>query len=114
MLESGKMHYKGRLVLSATSAWIPKLLLEFYITPIGGHSGVFHTFRRIAQSIHGIVMKKIVTDFMVVVMCASRKNIWPVHLKGCCKPYQFQQLHGKRLLWILSLDYLNLIVLMPF
>ncbi|CAH9076522.1 unnamed protein product, partial [Cuscuta epithymum] len=32
----GKLFFKGRLVLAATSEWIPKLLHEFHDTPEGG------------------------------------------------------------------------------
>lgn len=35
------LYYKGHLVLSANSPWIPKLLHEFHLTPIGGRFG-FH------------------------------------------------------------------------
>lgn len=31
-LENGRLHYKGRLVLSATSVWILKLIAEFHTT----------------------------------------------------------------------------------
>jgi len=37
-LENGKLHYKGRMVLSSSSSWIPKLLQEYHTTPMGGHS----------------------------------------------------------------------------
>lgn len=30
MIENGRLHYKGRLVLSARSGWIPKLFSEFH------------------------------------------------------------------------------------
>ncbi|XP_047148658.1 uncharacterized protein LOC124820913 [Vigna umbellata] len=42
-LEQDRLHYKGRLVLSAKSIWIPKLLVEFHMTRIGGHSSVYRT-----------------------------------------------------------------------
>ncbi|XP_017442779.1 uncharacterized protein LOC108347848 [Vigna angularis] len=38
-LENDRLHYKGRLVLSAKSIWIPKLLVEFHVTSTRGHSG---------------------------------------------------------------------------
>lgn len=33
-LENDKLHYKGRLVLSAQSTWIAKLIVEFHTTNI--------------------------------------------------------------------------------
>lgn len=61
-LEHDRLHYKGRLVLSAQSVWIPKLLAEFHSTR--GHSGVYRTYRKVAQSLYWIVMKKSATDFV--------------------------------------------------
>ena len=46
-LESGRLHYKGRLVLSASSSWIPRLLHGYQTTPLGGHSRIFHAYKRI-------------------------------------------------------------------
>jgi len=57
-LENDKLHYKGRLVLAANSVWIPKLLHEFHLTPMGGHFGVYITYLRIAQTLHWKGMKK--------------------------------------------------------
>lgn len=51
-LENGRLHHKGRLALSAQSAWIPRLLAEFHNTVTGGHSKVYRTYRRLAQSLH--------------------------------------------------------------
>ncbi|KAK7247608.1 hypothetical protein RIF29_42494 [Crotalaria pallida] len=56
-LEGDKLYYKGRLVLSSTSTWISKLFQEFHSTPTGGHSGVYRTYRRMAQSLFWIGMK---------------------------------------------------------
>lgn len=40
-LEHDRLHYKGRLVISAQSVWIPKLLAVFHMTSTGGHLGVY-------------------------------------------------------------------------
>lgn len=61
-LEHGRLHYKGRLVLSEKSGWIPKLLAEFHATNTGGHSGVYRTYKRLAQSLYWIGMKRVVAD----------------------------------------------------
>lgn len=73
-LENDRLHYKGRLVISANSVWIPKLLAEFHVTSTGGHSGVFRTYRRIAQSLYWVCTKKDVTDFVAgCVICQQHK-----------------------------------------
>lgn len=32
-IENGRLHYKGRSVVSAKSSWVPKLLVEYHTTP---------------------------------------------------------------------------------
>lgn len=56
-LENDRLYYKGRLVIAATSSWVPRLLNEYHSSPMGGHSGIFRTYRRIAQSLYWIGMK---------------------------------------------------------
>lgn len=48
-LENGRLHHKGRLVLSAKSACIPKIQARFHTTTTEGHSGVYRTNRRMAR-----------------------------------------------------------------
>jgi len=75
-LENEKLHYKGRLVLSATSVRIPKLLQKFHSTPLKGHSGIFRTYRRIAQSLHWKGMKRSITEYMAASpVCQQNKYI---------------------------------------
>ncbi|WVZ12616.1 hypothetical protein V8G54_017146 [Vigna mungo] len=75
-LEHERLHHKGRLVLSAKSKWIPKLLAEFHVTQTGGHSGVYRTYRRIAQSLYWVGMKKDVTEFVAkCLVCQQHKYL---------------------------------------
>ncbi|WVY89838.1 hypothetical protein V8G54_035352 [Vigna mungo] len=75
-LEHEKLHHKGRLVLSAQSKWIPKLIAEFHVTQTGGHSGVYRTYRRVAQSLYWNGMKKDVTEFVArCVVCQQHKYL---------------------------------------
>lgn len=53
--KEGVLYYEDRLVISATSEWIPKLLQEFHATPQGGHSGFYRTYRRLAANMYWIV-----------------------------------------------------------
>lgn len=50
-LESGKVFYKGRIVLNRESRWIPKLFGEFHEGVVGGHSGVQKTYQRLAREV---------------------------------------------------------------
>lgn len=73
-LENDQLHYRGRLVLSAKSSWNPKLLAEFHVTSTGGHSGVFRTYRRLAQSLYWMGMKNTMTEFVAgCVICQQHK-----------------------------------------
>ena len=63
-------------MLSATSVWIPKLLKEFHTTPVGGHYGVFRTYRRISQSLHWKGMKRCVTEYVATCpVCQQSKYV---------------------------------------
>ena len=42
-------YFKDRLVLSKNSTRIPLLLKELHDSPLGGHSGFFRTFKRVAN-----------------------------------------------------------------
>lgn len=57
-LEHERLHYKGRMVLSAKSSWLPKLMAEFHVTQMGGHSRIYRTYMRIAQSLYWVGMKR--------------------------------------------------------
>lgn len=41
--------YKYRVVVPPSSHLVPQLLKEHHDTPIGGHSGVLCTYRRLAR-----------------------------------------------------------------
>lgn len=52
VLVGGKLFHKGRICISASSNWIPKLLEEYHATPTGGHSGAWRTYKRISANIY--------------------------------------------------------------
>lgn len=45
---TGVASITSRLVLPATSGLIPKFIREFHSLAMGGHSGFFHTYMRLA------------------------------------------------------------------
>ncbi|GKD43994.1 retrotransposon-related protein [Tanacetum coccineum] len=63
-LVNGKLYHKERLVIPATSPWIPQLLEEFHSSPNGGHSGFYRTYRRLASRIYWLGMTKSVREFV--------------------------------------------------
>jgi len=85
-LEHGRLHHKGRLVLSANSAWIVRLLDEHNTKPIGGHSTVFKTYMRLSQSLYWIGMKKMVTDFVVACLVCQQHKYLASSPQGLLQP----------------------------
>lgn len=51
-LENGRLYFKGKLVLLINSSWIPQLFKEFHSSLAGGHSRIYRTYRRLAQSLN--------------------------------------------------------------
>jgi len=50
-LRKGRLFYQGKLVLPKYSH-IPCLIKELHESPLGGHSGYFRTFKRIAGVVY--------------------------------------------------------------
>uniref|UniRef100_A0A803PSM5 RNA-directed DNA polymerase n=1 Tax=Cannabis sativa TaxID=3483 RepID=A0A803PSM5_CANSA len=50
--------WPGRLVLPSSSPFIPLLLQEYHGSSVGGHSGVFKTFQRVAADLYWPGMRK--------------------------------------------------------
>nr|KYP56676.1 Retrovirus-related Pol polyprotein from transposon 297 family [Cajanus cajan] len=80
------LHHKGRLVLSATSSWIPKLLHEFHTSPTGGHSGIYRIYRRMAQSLFWIGMKQTVTQYVASCHVCQRSKYQASSPAGLLQP----------------------------
>lgn len=85
-LEHGRLHYKGRLVLSEKSVWIPKLLAEFHATSTGGHSGVYRTYRRLSQSLYWKGMKGAVTNYVASCLVCQQNKYLAVSPQGLLQP----------------------------
>ena len=50
--------HKGQLVLPSSSQYKETIIQEFHDTPVGGHSGILHTFKRLAANFFWWGMKK--------------------------------------------------------
>lgn len=52
VLVGEKLFHKGRICISANSTWIPRIIEEFHATPVGGHSGAWRTYKRVAANFY--------------------------------------------------------------
>lgn len=63
-VEHGDLRYKGRLVLPPKSSLIPILLHDYHDSPLGGHSGDFKTYKRIASDWFWPGMRKEIAKYV--------------------------------------------------
>lgn len=71
-----QLMYKGRLVIPTSSYLIPILLKEYHDSPLGGHSGEFKTYQRIAQEWFWVGMRKqIATYVQACATCQQQKHV---------------------------------------
>nr|GME21750.1 Retrotransposable element Tf2 [Ipomoea batatas] len=85
-LLQGCLYYKGRIVLPATSSWIPRLLEEFHCTPVGGHSGAYRTYRRLAASIYWKGMMKHTQQFVAECLVCQKNKYDTLAPAGLLQP----------------------------
>ena len=63
-LQNDLLHYRTRLVLPATSTWIPRVLFELHDSALGGHSGFYRTFKRVSANVFWRGMKKDIQTYV--------------------------------------------------
>ncbi|CAH9138635.1 unnamed protein product [Cuscuta epithymum] len=63
-ISKGLLYYRGRLVLPSSSTRIPKILMEYHATAMGGHSGYFRTMKRISNLFYWQGMKKEIQKYV--------------------------------------------------
>ncbi|KAD1443146.1 hypothetical protein E3N88_42817 [Mikania micrantha] len=63
-LKQGILFFKNRLVISASSKYLPDLLHEFHTTTTRGHSGYYRTYRRLAANLCWSGMTSAVKQFV--------------------------------------------------
>lgn len=56
--------YKGRLVIPSNSSLIPKVLLEYHNSAVGGHNGDLKTYLRLATDWYWVGMRKQVAQYV--------------------------------------------------
>ncbi|XP_014491049.1 uncharacterized protein LOC106753708 [Vigna radiata var. radiata] len=94
------------MVLSASSAWIPKLLAKFHMTKTGGHSGVYRTYQRIAQSLYWVGIKKTITEYVARCVVCQQHKYMTASPQGLSQPLLIPQAVWEEI----SLDF---IVILP-
>lgn len=82
----GKLFYNKRMVISSTSAIIPKLLEEFHSSPSGGHSGFLCIYKRLAANLHWQGMKKRILDFIKACDTCQRQKYLATNTYGLLQP----------------------------
>lgn len=74
-VEHGDLRYKGRLVLPPKSPLIATILHDYHDSPLGGHSGDFKTYTRIASDWFWPGMRKEITDYVrACCVCQQSKS----------------------------------------
>ena len=61
---NGLIYYKGRVVIPPQSTFIHQLLHEFHDSNIGGHLGVFCTYKRLAQQFYWLSIYNKVKEYV--------------------------------------------------
>ena len=74
-LIQGKLYYKNKLALPATSSLIPLVLYECHDSLIGGHSGVLKTLKRESTRLFWIGMKRVFQSYVAACpVCQQNKS----------------------------------------
>lgn len=74
-VEHGILKYKGRIVLPNDPSLISGLLKEYHDSPVGGHSGDFKTYQRLASEWFWVGMRKQVAHYvMACEVCQQQKQ----------------------------------------
>ncbi|MCI36318.1 hypothetical protein A2U01_0057541, partial [Trifolium medium] len=65
---------------------IPKMLAEFHVTPSGGHSGFYRTYRRLAANVYWIGMKAKVQEYVKACDICQRQKYLATSPGGLLQP----------------------------
>lgn len=73
-INNDRLHYKGRLLIPKSLAFIPLILQAFHSSVIGGHGGVLRTKKRIQEAFYWEQMSKVIQKFVGECMiCQTHK-----------------------------------------
>lgn len=85
-LIQNKLFFHGKLVIPTTSSLIPILLKEFHSTVVGGHSGAYRTYRRLAGNVYWKGMMKTVQNFVKGCEVCQRNKYQATNPAGLLQP----------------------------
>ncbi|KAL0548486.1 hypothetical protein IC582_012939 [Cucumis melo] len=85
-VRQGKLFYKGRLVLSRTSSFIPTILHTFHDSVLEGHSGQLRTFKRIAAELFWEGMKKDIKQYVDQCHVCQQNKVQALSPAGLLQP----------------------------
>lgn len=102
-LKKGVLYYKGRLVLSKSSNRIPVIISECHETPMGGHSGYFRTYKKIATFLFWEGMRSDIKKFVEQCEVCQRSKYSTLTPAGLLQPLPIPQQ-----VWMdISLDFIG-------
>ena len=85
-LAQGVLRYKGRVVIPASSTLVQKLLSEYHDSPVGGHSGEFKTYQRLAQEWFWCGMRKAVSKYVQSCQTCQQQKVSSLSPAGLLQP----------------------------
>lgn len=85
-LEQGKLLYKGWLVLSSKSTFVPALLTTFHDSVLGGHSRFLRTYKRLVGELYWKGMKDSVKKHIAKCIICQRNKHKAVAPAGLLQP----------------------------
>lgn len=85
-LKRGKLLYKDRIVPPKGSSKILTILKEFHDTAIGGHAGIFRTYKRISALFYWEGMKLDIQNFVQRCEVCQRNKYEALNPAGYLQP----------------------------
>lgn len=85
-LDHGRLLFRGRVVLSATSTLIPQFLTEYHCSLVGGHSGELRTYQRLRNDVYWVGMKSHVREFVRACEVCQRNKHMAMSPGGLLQP----------------------------
>ena len=111
-LQNGLVCLKNRVVVPPKSNVIQQLLKEFHDSPIGGHSGVLRTCKRLSQQFYWPSMHKTVQNYIASCDVCQRAKSQTLSQRVFYNPFPFHVKFGTILPWISSKDFFLLMAKM--
>lgn len=83
---NGLVCYKNRVVIPPNLHLVIQLLQEFHDSPLGGHSGVLRTYKRLAQQFYWPSMHKVINDYVASCDVCQRNKVKTLSPPGLLQP----------------------------